>query len=956
MNDIPPPPEGFELQTESGPPPPPPGFELVQAAPPDRGVLERAGSAVKDVGKESLEAITTAVTPPKNAKDAREYLGPSGMWKSFKETGAGLAGLLAPITAPLAGAESLAASGLGAAQRGIEKGVSKGVGLVSPEAEKKLEANIPTSEQAYETAKPYAGAALSAVRAGVRAPKPTPAMPPLPNEGPLGVTLTEGELTGSLPAIKQEQAALRAQAGNPSYEHAKAFGEQRAAQLEEAKVQLMKDLDQTGGQIIATTPQEAGEIASTGVTQARDIAKGGVKAAYDEAKALPGEVHAGSFEGMPQQIKGELTLSDDPVIIDNRITPAASSMIDYLDSRIGQLKIQNKADPFGAPNLEGIVGINLEGINQWRKNLSAIRRGAATPEDQRAAGRVLGAFDERVDAAVNGGMFTGDADAVSAWNAARRTHADMAKTFRGGPNNPVGQTVEKILGKGLKDPATPNDVMNFITGAAGTSPNTVNVGVTRRIRDILGESSPEWAAVKQGVFSKLVERAEDVKDFGSGVIANRLGEFLNGKGSALAHQVFSPPEQAMMKSYLDLMRKIEIPQAGPQWSNNPIAQHTQKIINVLGGLLGSYLGSKVGIVGSELAGYVVGHGTGKLSERVINASRARQIAKQMPLLADHIKRWQRATATAQRAPAAGAPALAFATKNLQRELSSLFSPPPTVTAQGKPPEKKRPTLSMSRSRGGLVNHYDEGGGRGNAEGTPGDVEARAQQAHQQQILATAPEWKPWVPPELTAEQTELRSQAGLGAPTEEEFGLTEQHRALLGHFGEDKREQAGQSLLNYVSGRADELPAAPSTETSWSGPTMNPEADALIARQHYPVDPRRISYDGGGGFVLDNTPQGVDPFFGQLPKDLNMNGLPRSLRPLLGPAFSAFYGPAHDLVARGGAPPWTRFWAPDLAGPGPTGEDHIWPGITHYDAWHRSLGEWPGLYSKRGGTVPGLAR
>lgn len=242
----------------------------------------------------------------------------------------------------------------------------------------------------------------------------------------------------------------------------------------------------------------------------------------------------------------------------------------------------------------------------------------------------------------------------------------------------------------------------------------------------------------------------------------------------------------------------------------------------------------------------------------------------------------------------------------------------------------------------------------------------------------APEWVPWKPPDLTPEQMEQRSQAGIGG----DDGLTEQQQALLGHFGEARREEAGRSLLNYAmklhggdeapnsSNGLTETPSsssnrgAPTPYPGWwqATPEMTETANAFIDRQRFPFDPRRLTFDantgGNPGFAIDNQ-IGTDFFNGQIPKEMGvLNLLPKSMQIFAGPGVSAFYGPAHDGNAKGGAPPWSVFFAPPLAGPGPTGEDHIWPGITHYDAWHRSLGEWANLYSKRGGTVPrpGLAR
>ena len=52
---------------------------------------------------------------------------------------------------------------------------------------------------------------------------------------------------------------------------------------------------------------------------------------------------------------------------------------------------------------------------------------------------------------------------------------------------------------------------DHLFGASGVSPSDLNVKVANRIRNILGENSPEWIAAKQGLFSRLVEKPADVR-------------------------------------------------------------------------------------------------------------------------------------------------------------------------------------------------------------------------------------------------------------------------------------------------------------------------------------------------------------------------------------------------------------------------------------------------------------
>jgi hypothetical protein len=496
----------------------------------------------------------------------------------------------------------------------------------------------------------------------------------LPEESQFGVTLSGGEKANDLAMRQKEQQAIRS--GDP---HAQEWLAQRQTQLANANDQLVRGLDPFG-QTLAETPQEAGQLVSQGVQSSAANAKTAVQQAYAQARALPGQIHSGVFEGMSQGIKGDLTLGDNPVIIDDKTTPFASKMIDDLDNRVSQLKIQNKADPFGAPNPENIVGVDLNGVDQMRKRLSAFRKDAyasGNAADGRAAQAVLSAFDDRIDGAINGGQFTGDPSAVKAWNNARAANADYRSTFTAGKNDPVGRVVQKIIGDNVNDPLTPGKVMDQIVGASRTAPSALNIGVANRLKSILGEQSPEWIAAKQGLLKSLVEPGAGETGFGTGQVAQRLSKFLN---TDMAGAIYTPQEQATLRAYANLNRQITMPPGSYFPSAPPIQQAMAAVRSRIGGIVGALIGRQlvpIPLVG-ELAGLAAGSQTERALERLHSG-----VAKQLPIVGQQIAAWSRAQSLAQAAPNPTTQALAKgATLNLQRALNPLGVQLSDVMAQG----------------------------------------------------------------------------------------------------------------------------------------------------------------------------------------------------------------------------------------------------------------------------------
>ena len=239
----------------------------------------------------------------------------------------------------------------------------------------------------------------------------------------------------------------------------------------------------------------------------------------------------------------------------------------------------------------------------------------------------------------------------------------------------MGRVVEKIIGKGNNPAAIPNDVADFLYGSSGLNANTLNVGVANRIKSILGDQSPEWAAVKQGLFSRLVESGQGVTDFGPGKVAQRLNRFLNVDGVELAQALYSPAERDLTRQYANLMRSIEVPQAGANWSNTAtfVAPLLQRIGGQVGTIVSAMIGGAIGhATGFPFLGEAAGAGVAQVAGKIGQARAARQVAKQMPLVAEQIRQWQRAVARANRLnspPSSRGVGLAAA--NLRRTLANI---------------------------------------------------------------------------------------------------------------------------------------------------------------------------------------------------------------------------------------------------------------------------------------------
>jgi hypothetical protein len=478
-------------------------------------------------------------------------------------------------------------------------------------------------------AEPYAriaagvGVPMLGGAARLTAPKVATAPRFTENVAGVDVPLSPGQATGNTTQQLMENAALRGAQGNPAQQVAERFftGEQAPA-VEQARDAVQQGLDRFG-QTIADNPQEAAELASESTRKIAQASKKNYGNLYDEALSMPGEFHAATFEGIGQKIKGDQTLSKSPVIIDDVTTPVAARVIQHIDNNIGKMRIQNRADPFGAPNPENITGVNLQGVDQTRKQLIAMAS-AAQPgsADRRAVSRIIGAFDDRVQNAMSEGLFTGDDRALDAIKDARAAYAQHKTLFSSqGAGDDVGRAMENIIGRN-RDGATPTEVSNYLYGQAKVGGTGLSVRLALRMQQVLGADSPEWAAIRQGLWSRLSEATEGATAMGPQKTANRVAEFLNGSGQPLANVMFTQAERDTMSRYAALQRQVTPKPGAVNYSNSGVLMSALKgSVNSLFTFIGASLGGPVGAV----AGHVIGPMGAKLKENMAGGALARQL-------------------------------------------------------------------------------------------------------------------------------------------------------------------------------------------------------------------------------------------------------------------------------------------------------------------------------------------
>ena len=213
---------------------------------------------------------------------------------------------------------------------------------------------------------------------------------------------------------------------------------------------------------------------------------------------------------------------------------------------------------------------------------------------------------------------------------ARQAYSTYRQTFTPrGAGDDVGRAMERIVGKNGQQGATPTEVANYLYGNAKVGGTGLSVRLAQRLQNVLGSDSPEWAAVRQGLWSGLSEATEGTTEFGAQKAANRVSEFLNGSGKPLSQIVFNGAERELMARYAGLQRQL-IPKAGAvNFSNSGVLLSALKgTANSLATMFGAAFGGPVG----ALAGYAAGPMGRKLQENMAARALSRSLYTPQPLL------------------------------------------------------------------------------------------------------------------------------------------------------------------------------------------------------------------------------------------------------------------------------------------------------------------------------------
>lgn len=318
------------------------------------------------------------------------------------------------------------------------------------------------------------------------------------------------------------------------------------------------------------------------------------------------------------------------MIVDDKLTPASSAMIQHLDNVTNTMKIQNRATPAtmaaGAPP-PTVTGVSLQGVDQVRKQLRTLAINALPgSNDQTVAKAIFNSFDQKVQDAVGSNLYSGDPSALGTLLQARRLYSTYQQTFKSqGAGDMAGQVVEKMLGRQTGQAASHQDVANWMYGASKIGGSGQALAVADRLKGIL--QPDEWQQVRQGLFSKLVDTTEGMTPAGPQKISQRIADFLNGSGKQLSEKMYSPQERALINQYGQVQARMvpkvgAVNHSGTSYAMASLGKWTLNALATVGGL---HVGGPLGVA----AGFMAHKGLGNIAENIAERTQTRAVLRHL---------------------------------------------------------------------------------------------------------------------------------------------------------------------------------------------------------------------------------------------------------------------------------------------------------------------------------------
>lgn len=356
------------------------------------------------------------------------------------------------------------------------------------------------------------------------------------------IRASRGQVAQDYPQLNLEDRMRRGLEGPEASAIMKEFDQGQATDIEGAVGRVQGRLQRSPSQDI----NEARDRFLTGFQTRERALDRQIDDAYEKVRSLgPAKIDARNYSPLDQRLMQALEVEGR--VVDQDLTPATNYVLRQVRERL-------------QPAADGTI--DLQNFELARRVIGNTLRASKNPTDASNIRLMRRELDNWLDETVDAGLMAGGEDTVKALKQARAARAQYGRLFeqRDG-NDGAGAILSKVLNKA----ETPEMAMNFILGQGELGNRTQAVGAVRRLKEILGDESDAWNALREAAWTKLARdpqgRPRTAETF------RKAWQRFTLNNQSLKNELFSPEEVRMMNRYGEALKRTN--QSFPRGGTNP---------------------------------------------------------------------------------------------------------------------------------------------------------------------------------------------------------------------------------------------------------------------------------------------------------------------------------------------------------------------------------------------------
>jgi hypothetical protein len=217
--------------------------------------------------------------------------------------------------------------------------------------------------------------------------------------------------------------------------------------------------------------------------------KAAVTAKFDAAKDVDAYVNLNSIEAFGRGLREHLIDEGYDLDVMAKVNDTLDDIDNLRTQKPGANRARDDTGVFGfgvgqTIQRGRVVDVELNDLQLIRKRIN--RRRSADPEQNGALTLMKRQLDEFLDTQFHADAIRGDATGIARWADARSAHIDFKKNFK----------EDRFIRKMVEADSTPEQYRRWLVGASAMAARPEVASTVRRLKGILGETSPQMDAIR----------------------------------------------------------------------------------------------------------------------------------------------------------------------------------------------------------------------------------------------------------------------------------------------------------------------------------------------------------------------------------------------------------------------------------------------------------------------------